>query len=179
MDRLSEIANKYFLQSLKDEDFVMKLTKEKWGGIVRKALPKEDWYDHIDFFWKADDDSEEIGFDVKGLRKHNRSDKDFNDTITWIELTNVKGFKGSIYGKAKYLAFITNDSIIYIPREKIITFVEEKIKGKETVHTCPNECYIPYNRKNRKDLIVKVKIEDLKVFAKQVLNFNKEKKNND
>lgn len=82
-----------------------------------------------------------------------------------------------LYGKAKYLAFITNDSVIYVSREKIITFVEEKIKGKEIVHTCPTECYIPYNRKNRKDLIVKVKIEDLKAFAKQVLTFNKEKKN--
>ena len=90
MDRLSEISNKYFIQSIKDEEFVMKLTEEKYGGIVRKALPKEDRYDHIDFFWKANNDSQEIGFDVKGLRKHNRSDKDFNDSITKERLRKVR-----------------------------------------------------------------------------------------
>lgn len=163
------------MKGLDDEEFVMKLTKEKWGGITRKASKEEDIYNHIDFFWKLNDDCDEIGFDVKGLRKNKRSDNNYDDLITWIELINVKGNEGSVYGKAKYLVFITNNSVIYIPRKKIITFVEEKIKGKEIVHECPNECYIPYNRKNRKDLIVKVKIEDLKAFAKQILTFEKEK----
>lgn len=169
--RLSDLANKFFLQGLKDEDLVMRLTKEKWGGIVRKSNKKEDIFEHIDFFWKPNEDTTEIGFDVKGLRKHKRSDKDFTDSITWIELINVNGKKGSIYGKAKYIAFLTKTSIIYVLREKIVSFVEDKIKGKETVLTCPSECYIPYNRKDRKDLIVKVKIDDLKQFAKQILTF--------
>lgn len=167
----TKTVKKFFHEGLKDEEFVIDLTKEKWGGFVRKATPKEDRNDHIDFFWKPTLDAEEIGFDVKGLRKNNRNDTEFDDSITWIELMNVQGKEGSVYGKAKYLAFITNKSVVYVPREELVEFVNKKIRGKELVNICPKDCYIPYTRKGRHDIIVKTNINDLREFAKQEIIF--------
>ena len=169
---LSEISKKFYKISLKDEEMVMNLTQKRWGGQVRRATRSEDIKDHIDFFWRKSMTHDEIGFDVKGLRKNNRSDSNFDDTMTWIELLNVQGNPGSIYGKAKYMAFITNTSVLYVPRENIINFVNEKITGKDTVYKCPYEFYTPYRRNGRKDLIVKVSMEDLRLFKKQELFFD-------
>lgn len=169
---LTKTVKKFFHDGLKDEEFVISLTEEKWGGITRKSTPKEDRCDHVDFFWKPNNDGEEIGFDVKGLRKNKRDDSTFDDSITWIELVNVQGKEGSIYGKAKYMVFITEMSVIYVPRLDIIDMVTLKIKGKSLVNHCPNECYVPYNRKGRYDIIVKVKMDDLRKIAKQELIFN-------
>lgn len=168
---LSNTVRKFFKEGLKDEEFVIELTEEKWGGKTRKATPKEDRNDHIDFFWKANEATEEIGFDVKGLRKNKRTDTEYDDSITWIELMNVQGNEGSVYGKAKYLAFVTNTSVVYVPRQKLVEFITDKIKGKNLVNSCPKDCYIPYNRKGRYDIIVKAKIDDLKEFAKQEIKF--------
>ena len=168
----SEIAQRYYHAALRDEELVMKLTQERWGGFVRRATLNEDRNSHIDFFWRATATHPEIGFDVKGLRKSKRSDSVYDDSMTWLELLNVQGNPGSLYGNAKYFAFITNSSVLYVPRQGILDYVTEKIKGKEIVGTCPAEFYTPYTRRGRKDLIVKVPMEDLRQFKKQELPFS-------
>lgn len=174
----SKICEEFYKNSLRDEEFVLKLTEENWGGITRKATRNEDMFDHIDFFWRMNESMEEIGFDVKGLRKNKRSDKEFDDRITWVELLNVNGYPGSVYGKAKYIAFLTKDSVVYVDRVKLIKFVNKRVQGKDIVHQCPSECYVPYQRWGRKDMIVKVPMADLKPIAKQILKFKTEELNN-
>lgn len=154
-----------YLQGLEDENLVIEVTKKKFGGNVRKATKSEDIFDHIDFWWISDKGNE-YGFDVKGIRKNKRSDSVGDDTINWIELQNVKGNPGWVYGKSKYIAFLTSKSVLYVPRKTLATYIESKIQGKELVDSNPNGCYIPYRRKGRMDTIVKVPTSDLIKIAK-------------
>lgn len=160
-----------YLEGLEDEKLVMEVTKRKFGGDVRKATRNEDVREHIDFWWISKDGNE-YGFDVKGVRKNKRSDKVFDDKINWIELQNVQGKPGWVYGNAKYIAFLTNESVLYVPRKKLALYVEEKIKGKALSTVNPSSCYIPYQRYGRLDMIVKVPTSDLREIAKHEIKLD-------
>lgn len=166
---LTETVQKMYLQGLEDEKLVMEVTKKKFGGDVRKTTRNEDVKEHIDFWWISDDGNE-YGFDVKGVKKNNRTDSKGNDTINWIELLNVQGNPGWVYGNAKYIAFLTHTTVLYVPRKKLASYIEEKIKGKKLSLTNPSDCYIPYQRYGRKDMIVKVPTSDLIELAKHKIN---------
>ena len=108
-----------------------------------------------------------IGIDVKGLNKSSRGDKNFDDTIHWLEIQNVRGKNGWLKGEAEYIAFRTLTDIIFIKREKLLNFALEKIKDKEIVYDTPKECYVPYKRLKwgRDDLSLKAFNSDLRNLA--------------
>ena len=191
---IRDITQIYYKNGLKDEEFVMKLTKEKWGGIVNKATSYDDINSHIDFFWQKNEASKQIGFDVKGLRKNKRSGE-FDETITWLELRAVNDRPGSIFGKAKYFAFITTKSVIYIQREKLIELLKDKIEFPEIIEKCKLKEKImtdEFMKKNnlksdshnmyelhtriydgikRLDISVKVPMDEIRKLSKQELVF--------
>ena len=68
-----------------------------------------------------------------------------------------------MYGKAEYIAFRTNTRIIFVKREKLLSFALEAVSGKDVVYDNPKEFYVPYKRKKwgRDDLSIKVPTSDL------------------
>lgn len=158
--QLNETIKKMYLDGLLDENFVMEAVSNTLGGYVTKSTKKEDMYDHIDFWWNSPKQGK-IGIDVKGIRKNSRHDADVDDTINWIEILNVSGNPGWIYGKATYIAFRTKKNILFVKNTKLQTYANEKTKGKPIVNYNPNEFYVPYQRKGRKDIIFKVPTTDI------------------
>lgn len=163
--RLNEIVREFYLTGRLDEKFVMNAVKHTLGGDVTRATATEDRKDHIDFWWDSPK-AGKIGVDVKGVKKNSRDGK-LDDTINWLELQGVSGKPGWLYGKAEYIAFRTFTKIIFVKRERALSFALESIKDKETVYETPKECYVPYKRKKwgRDDLSLKVKTEDLENIA--------------
>lgn len=155
-------------EGVKDELIVMEMTQRHFGGTTIKATKFEDTKRHIDFWW-YNDDGRPYGIDVKGMKKNNRSDKQYDTSIHWVELQNVRGETGWVYGDAVYIAFIVADSVLFVPRKRLATFVEDKIIGKPVVTINPRECYIPYQRAGRLDKIVKVPTSDLIGLAQHIL----------
>ena len=164
--QLSETVSKFYLKGLLDENFVRDAVKYTLGGETYKSTKEEDMFDHIDFWWDSPKRGR-LGIDVKGLNKASRQDSKFDDSIHWLELQNVRGNDGWLKGKADYIAFRTFTNIIFVKREKLLSFAIESIKGKEVVYDTPKECYVPYKRKKwgRDDLSLKVKKEDLLKLA--------------
>lgn len=68
-----------------------------------RASQKDDMFNHIDLFYTIADKT--YSFDVKSMKKSNRKDSTVDDQIHWIELQNVRGNPGWIYGKADFIAF--------------------------------------------------------------------------
>lgn len=159
---LNDIASKMYLEGQNDENFVMAVIEDVLGGSCTKSSKQDDTSNHIDFWWDSPKKGL-IGIDVKGRRKKNRQDTNYDDEMSWIELLNVRGKPGWVYGKSHYIAFRFTDKIIFVQTDKLRQFSEEKIKGKETVYDTPNDFYIPYQRKKygRKDLMIKVPTIDL------------------
>lgn len=171
---LGKIISEAFAKGLIDEDFVMKAVEDSLGGTCRKASYSEDIEDHIDFWWDSPRKGV-IGVDVKGVKKNNRHDSKYDDTIHWLELQNVRGNPGWLYGKADYIAFRTFTRIIFVKRDKLLSFALESIENKEVVYDTPKECYVPYKRKKwgRDDLALKAKTEDLEKIADFCIDYEK------
>jgi hypothetical protein len=155
-----------YLNGLKDENFVMEAVQHTLGGTCQKSSKNEDVYDHIDFWWDSPKKGR-IGVDVKGLKKSKRDDKEYDDSINWLEFKNVQGNIGWLYGKADYIAFKTKASILFVKLDKLRNYAEDKIKGKELVFETPKDFYIPYQRMKygRKDVMIKVPTSDLLAIA--------------
>lgn len=171
--KLSETVKKFYLSGRLDEDFVMDAVKHTLGGEVERSSKQEDTEKHVDFWWDSPRKGR-IGIDVKGLNKNKRGDNQYDDSIHWLELQNVKGKDGWLRGEAEYIAFRTNSNIIFVNREKLLDFATEAIKNKDVVYDTPRECYVPYKRLKwgRDDLSLKALTSDLLKLADFTIEFD-------
>jgi hypothetical protein len=98
-------------------------------------------------------------YDVKAIRKINRSDSDFTDDMTWVEGTNVRGGRGWVKGDADYIAFERKHEWLLIPRDILYDWVLSMLNG-----TKGKGLYSVYSRLNRPDKITLIKYEDIPEF---------------
>ena len=108
----------------------------------------------------------DIKFDIKALKKVKRSDADTNQEIHWVEIENVHGKKGWLYGSADYIAFETNKSWLIVKRENLVKLVDKNLK---VVITSEPEIYKMYSRYGRFDVLTIVPTDDLKkILTKEI-----------
>lgn len=91
---------------------------------IVKATKEQDMFDHIDYFVDG------ISYDVKSLKKVSARDQNTNENIVWVELKNVRGNKGWLYGKCDRIAFELNKSFALVDREDLVRVVEKLIIDK-------------------------------------------------
>jgi len=87
----------------------------------------------------------------------------------WVEFKNVLGKPGWLYGKANYIAFVHEDDTIYLVRRTDL--LKHSIANKPiglTYHK-PNNCYIPYQRYGREDLIMMIPFSSIKALSVKTL----------
>ena len=129
-------------------------------GEISPSTTEQDIHEHWDV--KLD-----IKFDVKAVKKVNRSDGETDETIHWVELINVRGNKGWLYGEADYFAFELDDYWVVVSKESLQNFIAEKCKTKEKSER--PELYKLYNRAGRSDMITLVKTIDLMYISEQII----------
>jgi hypothetical protein len=104
-----------------------------------------------------------LKFDIKGLKKTNRSDTQYQDEDAWVEGTAVDGKKGWLKGKADYIVFERNNNWLLVEREELLNFTTSKLK--ENNYKTGKGKYMIYTRLNRKDKITLVPFEDIKTLS--------------
>lgn len=139
-----------------------------FGGEVTKASKEDDMYNHIDIIWKYK--GKEYSFDIKSAKKVSRSDNIPNYEINWIELQNVRGNLGWLYGKANYIAFETFTNWLIVRRRDIINLIDLKVVDRTISKS--KDFYTCYQRDGRQDIIVKVPTSDLEKIARLKLDKN-------
>ena len=123
-----------------------------------ESTKEEDINKHYDFT------SGDIKYDVKGLKKISRADVEPNENYHFIELKNVNGKLGWLYGEADYFVFELNEYYIVVDKFKLQDFVKDKVS--KTFVSSPDEAlYCLYRRNNRKDIITLVKTIDLIIIS--------------
>ena len=99
-----------------------------------------------------------VTYDVKAMKKINRSDNHPNENIHWVEIKNVHGNNGWLYGKADYIVFETEDYWFTVPTPALQSLISKKTVKQYTEYPT---LYRLYTRKGRKDIITLVKTIDL------------------
>jgi hypothetical protein len=100
-----------------------------------------------------------LKFDVKALKKVNRSDVNYSDALTWIEGTNVRGNPGWIKGHADYIVFERTNAWVVVKRDELYHWTLNKIRRNK--NTVGKGLYEIYSRPNRKDKITLINLDDL------------------
>jgi len=148
------------------EELFVSIAKSK-NYTVNKSTLHQDKTEHWDYeiIKTINNSFHKRKIDVKSLRKINRSDAAPSDKLILIELQNVGGGTGWLYGKADGFAFQLIDSFILIGKTDLQTKVESLIDiNKESITTNSNKkAYIIYDRKrwNNNDRFVYITKEDL------------------
>lgn len=144
---------------IKENEFV-ELVKKPEHKIILPTTEQD-----INEHWDVSIDG--VKFDIKALKKVNRSDDDVNPEIHWVEIRNVHGNPGWLYGMADYIAFETDKSWLIVKRETLIELIDDKLK---MVITTEPELYKMYSRYDRYDVLTILPTEDLrKIKTKEVL----------
>jgi len=159
------IHKKSIAEGLQAEQRFKKLAETR-GFEVREATRSEQ-FDHIDFHLTLDSPTKEGGklkakVDVKGRKRLGRRNIDFEDDWVWIELKNVTGSDGWLYGASDFIAFEAEDSFIVSIRKELLGFCEDKIDTRRRVHISSQAKYVCYSRSGRQDLISLIKMEDIR-----------------
>jgi hypothetical protein len=106
----------------------MAITQNEKLVFLKKGKEKEDQFSRL--FSNAIEASESddinkhvdllinVGVDVKGLKKINRSDQETNENYHWIEIRGVKD-KGWLYGEADFFAFEIKDYWIVVDKHSL------------------------------------------------------------
>ncbi len=139
--------------------------KEKLFGSIFNDIIFSNKSQDINEHW---DLKLEFKIDVKSLKKISRSDIETNEFYHFIELKNVLGKLGWLYGKADYFAFETNEYWILVSKAKLQDFISQKIT-KKYVSNVDESLYCLYTRNGRKDVITMVKTIDLMFIADEII----------
>jgi len=134
-----------------EEQFAKNLIEPEWANDYQNM--KEHW--DVKGFFK----NKLFKFDVKGMKKKNRYDNNFQDDVAWVEGTNVRGNPGWIKGKADYIAFEREKYWLIVSREELFNFVNKKLK--ENNYSLGKSVYHIYQREGRLDKITMVPFLDI------------------
>lgn len=147
------------------QDFLNAFSSVKSSDVIM-ATKYEDMYKHIDV--KIVINGDVYSYDVKGQKKVNRSDENYDSSICWLEFINVKQDYGWMYGKANYIAFEQSDSWLIVDREELLKFIKTKIDDF-TIYYHTKRLYKFYSREklyNKPDLMTLAKLEDVRKINK-------------
>ena len=84
----------------------------------------------------------------------------FSTEYTWVELQNVRGNTGWLFGNADYIAFEQLNHFLIVKKSDLIGFCEKNIKD-QFVDRASQAIYKKYQRKNRQDIISLISLKDL------------------
>jgi hypothetical protein len=129
----------------------------------RRATTHEDMHEHWDVMSETG-----MKFDVKAMKKWKRSDPEPTDRIHYVELRNVRGELGWLYGQADYIAFETRAHWIVVPRKKLVHFIEGATENNE--RSDKPAVYKLYQREGRKDLMTVIPSMDLLAISEVIIN---------
>lgn len=108
-------------------------------------------------------------YDIKGVKKITRTDFMANENYHWVELKNVHGKLGWLYGEADYFAFELNEYWVIVDKTKLQKFIANKV-NKNVIATEQDEAlYCIYKRNDRKDFITLIKTIDLMFIANEII----------
>jgi len=138
---------------------------KKFQAVERKFAGALDMFNKVSFASRDEDIFDhwdvkiDIKIDVKAMKKINREDSEPNENFHYVEIKNVHGDKGWLYGEADYFAFEMKDYYVMVSKIKLQAMIADKCKDK--IKCARPTLYELYSREGRNDMMTLVKTVDL------------------
>jgi hypothetical protein len=153
------VPERCYNTALSSDEIFRSIAKVRGMGIEKTSF-EEDMYDHIDYYLTYK--GIRFPIDIKSSKRtltFSGDSKDLMEEWVWIELKNVAGRLGWLYGKAVYIAYIFNNSMWLINRQKLVDFIAKRVT--KTFVSKEEAGYKLYQRRDRKDVLTLVKLGDI------------------
>lgn len=132
---------------------------------IRCATAFENRKQHYDFI--VYEKEKFIKVEVKSMKARNRGEAP-DPMIIYIEVFNIDGGPGWIYGEADYIAFQQLNGFILVSRVELLWKVHAFMKSLPYVTRSGLE-YTLYGRKNRKDLVMILPISEIFSISDKII----------
>lgn len=138
------------------------------GISSTKANRYQETREHWDFRISNGDKNYRV--EVKA-RKRKRRHGQIDDDIIYVELKNVAGFPGWVYGKADFLAFERPDGFLFVRRDKLAALTKKLCRDEWAERPT---LYKKYRRESRPDECVTIiTIDDVLSLPHKLYRFSK------
>lgn len=136
---------------------------KRFGHPCKKSPIKSDIYGKWDF-------SCELPFkvDVKTSRRFNKEDIDPNDAYVVLEIKNVKGNEGSLYGQAQFFAYEIGNYFYLVSTKALRLWVSIMVDMDDYVSSVREAYKKVYTRNGRDDLMTIIPLQ----LAKDMASFS-------
>ena len=121
---------------------------------------------HVDLI--STENNKNVRYDVKARKKLGRGDNQYQDELVWIEIQNVRGDLGWLFGAADFIVFERDKDFIVVDREKLADFVQRTCNLRKIARYSDEALYCRYQRQGRKDCLTLIRNEDLEKIAKKI-----------
>lgn len=124
----------------------------------RPATKYENIVQHFDFVVEMEKDIF-VKVEVKSVKSRRRGLPP-DPRVIFVELKDIHGNAGWLYGKADLIAFQQLDGFVFVPRDRLVKFVEE-LRPQCRISLQSGVYHTLYSRSSRQDLIIVLDIEDI------------------
>lgn len=131
----------------------------RMGWKVSSSSNHENIHDHWDYLIEKETDSFKV--EVKSKKRIQRSEDRSQNDFIWVELQNVRGETGWLFGKADLIAFEKEKSFLIVKKPDLLKTVNQKVNLVAKVKTPKDALYKIYQRDGRKDKVTLLPIKDI------------------
>jgi hypothetical protein len=131
----------------------------RMGWKVSASSNHENIHDHWDYLIERKTESYKV--EVKSKKRLRRNEDTPQQNFIWVELKNVRGELGWLFGKADLIAFEREKNFLIIQKNDLKKMVKEKVDLKSKAKNANDALYKIYQREGRKDKLTLLPIKDI------------------
>ncbi|MBE0681304.1 MAG: hypothetical protein IH589_05275 [Anaerolineales bacterium] len=131
----------------------------KHGWKISASTREQNIDEHWDYLIEKDD--QQFKVEVKAEKRIQRKDDDSQAHFTWVELRNVRGKVGWLFGKADLIAFEKEKTFFFVKRLDLLALVNRKVNLVAKVKSAKDALYKIYTREGRKDKLTLLPTSDI------------------
>jgi len=143
---------------------------EKAEGLFAEIAQRSGWRvspsaqdENIDGHWDFQIEQAEAVFkvEVKSSKRIHRNDNAAQAEFIWVELRNVRGEVGWLFGKADLIAFENRTSFVFVRRLDLLKVINQKVNLVAKVKHPDDALYKIYTRAGRRDKLTLLPASDI------------------
>jgi hypothetical protein len=143
-------------------EHVFILEAVKLGWKVSASTHQENIDDHWDYLIEKNDQCYKV--EVKSKKRISRNEKREQSDFTWVELCNVRGKIGWLFGKSDLIAFEEEQSFVFVKRLDLLALVNKKVDLVAKVCEPRDALYKIYTRSGRRDKLTLIPEKDMEAI---------------